>query len=77
VLPSLERFDPRKVKCADVRGEAFRNEETGSVADAHWVVEFESDEQPSLTVQIDRLTGAARVYLTLREFGFTAAELCA
>lgn len=76
VAGDLRRVRASDASCATVRAEAYRNDRTGEITLARWVVEFPSDIQPSLAVEIDRRTGVARAYRELREFGYTAAQLC-
>lgn len=76
IAVDLRRFRPSDAGCATVRAEAYRNDRTGEITLARWVVEFPSDIQPSLAVEIDRRTGIARAYRELREFGYTAGQLC-
>ena len=78
LLPDLRQFRLDRVRCVGLQAEAYRNRVTNAVDDrASWFVHFPSDRQPSLTVDIDRRTGVARVFRQLREFGFTADEICA
>jgi hypothetical protein len=77
IAPDLRRFRVSEARCAVVHVEAYRNEATRDVELARWVVTFHSDVQPSLAVEIDRRTGIARAYRELREFGYSAAQLCA
>jgi hypothetical protein len=77
VFAGLREFKAADVRCALVRAEAYRNERTGELELPHWTVELLSERQPSLAVQISRLTGDARAFRVLEEFGFTAAQLCA
>ena len=73
----LRQFRLDDVRCTTVRAEAYRNEATQEIEMPRWVVEFHSDRQPGLVVDIDRRTGRARAYRALEEFGFDAAGICA
>jgi hypothetical protein len=77
IITALQRFRTDSVRCVTVREEAYRNDATGTLDIAQWTVEFLSDRQPSLAVEINRLTGEARAFRTLDEFGFTAEQMCA
>jgi hypothetical protein len=77
ILPDLRAFRLDRARCAWLRAEAYRNDVTHVIELPRWIVDFPSDRQPSLAVEISRRTGVARVYRQLREFGFTADELCA
>jgi len=76
VLPSLRQFRLERVACASVRQEAYRNDVTGAIELPRWSVEFNSDEQPSIAVEIDRLTGEARAFTVPKEFDFSAIDVC-
>ena len=76
VLSSLRQFRLERVACASVRQEAYRNEITGAIELPRWSVEFDSDEQPSIAVEINRLTGEARAFNVPKEFDFTAIDVC-
>jgi hypothetical protein len=77
VVPDLRRFRLDQVQCVGLRAEAYRNRVTHAIESPRWIVDFSSDRQPSLTVEIYRETGNARVYRQLNEFGFSAADICA
>ncbi len=77
IAADLRQFRPRDVRCALIHAEAYRNGATREIELARWTVEFPSDVQPSLAVDIDRRTGTARAYRERREFGYRAAQVCA
>ena len=76
VLPSLREFRIERVLCATVRQEAYRNDVTGAIERPFWSVEFDSDEQPGVAVEINRLTGESRAFNVLKEFDFSAIDVC-
>jgi hypothetical protein len=76
ILPDLRQFRVERVLCVTVRQEAYRNDLTGAIESAHWTIEFESDAQPVVAVEIHRRTGDARAYKTLKEFDASAEDIC-
>lgn len=76
VLPSLRQFRIERVLCATLRQEAYRNDMTGAIELPRWSVEFTSDEQPGVAVEINRLTGETRAFNVPKEFDFTAIDVC-
>jgi hypothetical protein len=76
VLPDLRQFRIERVLCATVRQEAYRSDWTGAIQLSRWTIEFESDAQPSVAVEIHRRTGEARAYKELDEFDASAEDIC-
>jgi hypothetical protein len=76
VATLLERIDLRSLQCVHLTSEAYRNRVTGRLELTRWTVTLHLPAPPSLTVEIDRLSGEPTVYQELAEFGFDAATLC-
>jgi hypothetical protein len=76
LIPELRPFRIERVRCLTVHGEAARSEVTHEIEVARWTIDFNSDEQPSVGVSIDRLTGEARAYAVPLAGDFGVIDPC-
>ena len=74
--PRLRRVAWRKVACTSVQRMTFRDPQTDRVVSDKWLVTFYSDSQPDVSVALDPQTGTGRASPSLKEFGYTAREIC-